>query len=102
MVEFKSVALTDRELLTSYIYPGHRRDNNLSFANLCYWQFLTCSSFAILDNQLVLRFCFPDEKTVYTLPGGEKEGEFRDPEIGSSGDGRKYSIISVWECSRYD
>lgn len=74
MIEFKSVALTDRELLTSYIYPGNRRDNNLSFANLCCWQFLTCSSFAVLDNQLVLRFCFPDEKTVYALPGGEKEG----------------------------
>lgn len=75
MIEFKSIALTDKELLASYIYPGNRRDNNLSFANLCSWQFLTCSSFTILDHQLVLRFCFPDEKTVYTLTGDRKNAK---------------------------
>lgn len=75
MIDFKSVALSDRKLLTSYIFPGERKDNNLSFANLCCWQFLTCSSFAFIDEQLVLRFCFPERKTVYTLPAGEKKGK---------------------------
>lgn len=75
MVDFKSVGLEDREVLTSLIRPTERRDNNLSFANLCCWQFLTCSSYAMIDDRLVLRFCFPDSMTVYTLPQGEKAGK---------------------------
>lgn len=74
MIDFKSVALADRKLLVPYLLPTDRRDNNLSFANLCCWQFLTCSSYAFIEDRLVLRFCFPDHKTVYTLPAGEKEG----------------------------
>lgn len=72
MIDFKSVTPADREVLTSYIFPGERRDSNLSFASICCWQFLNCSSFAVIEGQLVLRFCFPEDKTVYTLPAGEK------------------------------
>lgn len=74
-LDFKSVTLADRELLTSFIFPEDRRDANLSFASLCCWQFLNCSSFVFVDDQLVLRFCFPGHKTVYTLPAGEKRGQ---------------------------
>lgn len=75
MIDFKSVSLSDREVLTSFVLPTSRRDNNLSFANLCCWQFLNCSSFAIIEEQLVIRFCFPDHQTIYTLPEGEKKGK---------------------------
>ncbi len=75
MIEFKSVTLADRRFLTSAIFPSKRQDNNLSFANLCAWQFLTCSSFAVIENQLVFRFCFSDAGTVYTFPSGEKAGK---------------------------
>ena len=75
MIDFKSVTLKDRDLLTSSILPSTRRDSNLSFANLCCWQFLNCSSYAFIDDQLVIRFCFPEHQTVYTLPAGEKAGE---------------------------
>lgn len=75
MIDFRSVSLSDRKLLISFLYPSDRRDSNLSFANLCCWQFLTCSSFAVIEGQLVFRFCFPARKTVYTLPAGEKAGQ---------------------------
>lgn len=75
MIEFKSVALEDRELLTSFIFSSARQDNNLAFTNLCCWQFLNCSSFAVVEGELVLRFCFPDDRTVYSLPGGEEKGK---------------------------
>ena len=75
MIEFKSVTLADRRFLTSANLPYQPQDNNLSFANLCAWQFLTCSSFAVIENQLVFRFCFSDAGTVYTFPSGEKAGK---------------------------
>lgn len=75
MIDFKSVTLSDRKILTSFIFPTDRRDSNLSFASLCCWQFLNCSSYAVIDEQLVLRFCFPERKTVYTLPAGETVGK---------------------------
>lgn len=75
MLDFKSVVLEDRELLTSFLWAGGRQDNNLSFANLCCWQFLTCSSYAIWQDRLVFRFCFPEDRMVYTLPGGESAGK---------------------------
>lgn len=68
MIDFKPVTLADKALLTSSILPGERRDSNLSIVNLCSWQFLTCSSYAVVDNQLVLRFCFGDKGSVYTIP----------------------------------
>lgn len=75
MIDFKSISLKDRDLLTSYLLSTDRRDSNLSFANLCCWQFLNCSSFAFVDEQLVIRFCFSENQTVYTLPAGEKTGK---------------------------
>ena len=68
MIDFEPVTPKDRSLLVSYIFPGERRDSNLSIVNLCSWQFLTCSSFAIIEGQLVLRFCFGKDRTVYSLP----------------------------------
>lgn len=75
MINFKSVEPKDRKLLTSYIFPTQRRDSNLSVANLCSWQFLTCSSYAILDHYLVLRFCFTDNRVLYSVPEAEKAGK---------------------------
>ena len=75
MIEFKPVTPRDKELLTSYFFPGERRDANLSIVNLCSWQFLTCSSFAVVDGLPVLRFCFDSARTVYTIPGGGVRAE---------------------------
>lgn len=74
MIDFKTITPADKDLLVSYTFPTNRRDRNLSIGNLCCWQFLNCSSYALLDDQLILRFCFPNYRTVYTLPAGEKAG----------------------------
>lgn len=74
MIDFKPVTPKDKELLTSFLFPGERRDANLSIVNLCSWQFLTCSSFAIVDKLLVFRFCFGN-RTVYSIPVGNEQAE---------------------------
>lgn len=68
MIDFKPITPEDKKRLTARIYPGERRDSNLSIVNLCSWQFLTCSSYAIVDSVLIIRFCFSENKTVYTIP----------------------------------
>lgn len=68
MIEFRPITVKDRELITSYIIPGERRDSNLSIGNLCCWHFLTGSSYALVEDMLVVRFCFAGEQTVYTVP----------------------------------
>lgn len=76
MIDFKPVTPADKELLTFYLYPGERRDANLSMVNLCSWQFLTCSSYAFIGEVPVFRFCFDSDRTVYTVPvAGEKVEE---------------------------
>lgn len=70
MVDFKSVTLADRDLLVASIFPTGCRDSELAFGKLYCWQFQNCSSFAFIDHQLVIRFCFTDDLTVYALPGG--------------------------------
>lgn len=69
MIPFQSITPFDKELITSYTFPGNYRDNNLSICNLCSWQFLHQSSYAVLNGQLVIRFHF-EGSAVYTLPFG--------------------------------
>lgn len=72
MTEFKPITIQDKETVTSYLLPTREQDCDLSFANLCSWHFLTESGFAILDNQLVIRFLNPAGFHEYFLPvGGE-------------------------------
>ena len=44
MIDFKPIATTDKELLTSFILPSDEQDCDFSFANLCSWHFMTESS----------------------------------------------------------
>lgn len=70
MIDFKAITLADREEITSYTFPGKCQDSNLSFANLCCWQFVNKSSFAIVDGRLVFRFCFHNNRVMYMVPEG--------------------------------
>lgn len=71
MTEFKPITIQDKELITSYILPANEQDCDLSFANLCSWQFMTESSYAMIHNQLVIRFTNPDGGYEYFLPFGD-------------------------------
>lgn len=71
MTAFKPITIQDKELLTSYIYFSESKDCELSFANLCSWRFMTESSFAIIEHQLVIRFLHPEGFHEYFLPIGQ-------------------------------
>ena len=100
MIEFKPVTPQDKELLTSYLFPGERRDANLSIVNLCSWQFLTCSSFAVVDGLPVLRFCFDSARTYDT--GRRSTGGGSCPAACPSGCGRRFAFVFLWNCARIE
>lgn len=70
MIYFHPVTPSDKTLITGYTIPGPYRDNNLSICNLCSWHFFSGSSYAIINQQLVIRFLYREETPVYTFPFG--------------------------------
>lgn len=70
MNEFKPISIDDKELITSYTIPTAEQDCDLSFANLYSWHFMTESSYALIHNQLVIRFSHPEEGHEYFMPFG--------------------------------
>lgn len=70
MIEFKPISIEDKEDIVSYILPSDAQDCDLSFANLCSWHFLTDSSYAIIHDQLVIRFITPKGTHEYFMPFG--------------------------------
>lgn len=75
MIDFKRVVLGDKELIESYLLEWGNQDCNLSFVNLCSWQFMTDSRFAIVEGCLVFRFTLDEESVVYSMPvgGGDRK-----------------------------
>lgn len=70
MIEFKPISIEDKEVIVSYILPSEEQDCDLSFANLCSWHFLTASSYAIIQEQLIIRFTTPEGTHEYFMPLG--------------------------------
>lgn len=70
MNEFKPIEIKDKYLINSYIIPSDEQDCDLSFANLFTWHFLTESSYAIIQNSLVIRFTTFKKEHEYFLPFG--------------------------------
>lgn len=74
MDDFKVIGIEDKEIIEEYIIPSNERDCDLSFANLCSWQFITESSYAVMDGLLVIRFAHPKWGHEYFMPMN-KRGE---------------------------
>ena len=74
MDDFKVIGIEDKEIIEEYIIPSDERDCDLSFANLCSWQFITESSYAVMDGLLVIRFAHPKWGQEYFMPMN-KRGE---------------------------
>lgn len=74
MIDFKDITLADRELVTSFIFNGERRNCDLSFSNLCSWRFLFQTQIAVVDGFLAFKFYVRD-KLFYMLPVGDGEVE---------------------------
>lgn len=75
MIEFKPITLEDKALITSYTLSYAPRDCDFSFPNLCAWHFSNESSFAEIENCLVIRFRTEDNRLVFLMPIGP--GNFR-------------------------
>lgn len=73
MENFKLITVKDKELITHHTLPAFSQDCDLSFANLCSWQFITESCFTIMDNRLIIRFAHPEYGHEYFLPADGKE-----------------------------
>lgn len=71
MITFHPILPSDKSLITSYTLSGEYRDNNLSICNLCSWHFLSESSYAIVNHQLLIRFRDREGNSIYTLPFGK-------------------------------
>lgn len=70
MTTFYPITLTDKKLITSYIIPSYAQDCDFSFTNLCGWHFMNESSYAIIKNQLIIRFTNENGQHEYLiLPG---------------------------------
>lgn len=71
MIAFKPITISDKSLLTPYLLNARERDCDFSFANLCSWHFMTESSYAFIDQQLVIRFLHPEGYHEYFMPMGQ-------------------------------
>lgn len=71
MIHFKPITIEDKAVITSYTLSSESRDCDFSFANLCCWHFLNDSSYAIIDNHLVIRFTMDNDRTEYFMPMGK-------------------------------
>jgi len=71
MQEFKSICLEDKALFNRYFESINYRICDFSFANLFCWQPQYQTSYAIIDNFLVIQFTCDDGLPCYMMPVGE-------------------------------
>lgn len=72
MTEFKEITQKDKDIIQRFTLEGEGRNCDLSFANLCSWSFLYHTSYAIMDDFLLLRF-FVENELAYMMPIGKGE-----------------------------
>ena len=64
---FRKITLADKEEIQSYTFKSYSRNCDLNFMNLCSWQFLYNTEFAVAHGWLVFRF-YADGHLAYMLP----------------------------------
>ena len=70
MLHFCPITPNDKEIITSFTFTHGSRDCDLSFSNLCSWHFNNQSSYTVIDDYLVIRFCLKENRTLYLMPTG--------------------------------
>lgn len=70
MIPFKPVTAADADLLRSYTMESKCMNCDMNVANLCSWQFLYHTEFAVVEGFLVLRFV-ADGHVTYMKPVGK-------------------------------
>ena len=59
---FHPLTLSDREAMQAVTLPSGRRNCNYTFANLVGWKFLFGTEVCVLENAVVLRYTFDDQR----------------------------------------
>lgn len=76
-IVFKPITVADRAQITAFTLQSELQNCDLSFANICSWQFLYGSEYAICGGFLLIRFWIENKKRVaYMRPLGK--GDFRE------------------------
>ena len=72
MLSFKAITIEDKETISSYTLNSSLQNCDFAFANMCSWQFLYDSEYAVSDGFLFIRFYIEDKKRLaYMLPVGQ-------------------------------
>ncbi len=71
MISFNPITLEDKKIITTHILTEKNQDCDLAFTNLYCWNFPNGSSYAIIDNRLVLQL-HTENGLEYLIPA---EGE---------------------------
>lgn len=71
MQPFKAISIVDKEEINFYFSSINYRNCDFSFANLFCWQPQYQTSYAIIDNFLVIQFICDDGLPCYMMPVGE-------------------------------
>lgn len=66
MLTFKKITISDKQIIQNYTLTSPKRNCDWAFNNLCSWQFLFKTEYAVINQQLVIRYHMND-KPYYTL-----------------------------------
>ena len=69
-IPFRPITLDDKETITRYTLSDGYRNCDFAFANMCSWQYLYGSEYAVVDDTLLIRFYLDDGRPAYMMPQG--------------------------------
>ncbi len=97
MISFKPITIESKEIITSFTLFSSYQNCDFSFANMCSWQFLYQSEYAVVNGFLLLRFRIEDGRIVYMFPigKGDKRDIIRIVEEDSLSNGHPLCLMGV-------
>lgn len=70
MLEFKRIALEDKDIIEDFLRQEYIMISDINFTNLFIWRKSRNISFAIVENCLVIQTIYPSQKPFYFFPIG--------------------------------
>ena len=70
-IPFRPISICDKELICGYTRQSDYRNCAFSFANICSWNFLYQTEYAVVDRMLLIRFRIDEGRIAYMMPSGD-------------------------------
>lgn len=70
-IPFRPISICDKELICGYTRQSDYRNCDFSFANICSWNFLYQTEYAVVDRMLLIRFRIDEGRIAYMMPSGD-------------------------------